>query len=147
VTAYELAERYVGMKEVPGVASNPSILKMLQLDQKWPKGDDVSWCSAFVNYICWQLRLPRSKSLMARSWLAVGRPIDLQDAEPGYDVVILKRGGPNQPGPQVLNAPGHVGFFAGLGGSTVHLLAGNQGDSVSVAPFKTSLVLGVRRLS
>ena len=147
MTPHALMQRYIGMKEVPGVASNPQILKMLTLDQKWPKDDSVPWCGAALNYVCWQLRLPRSKSLMARSWLSVGTPIALKEAKPGYDVIILKRGGPNQPGPTVLNAPGHVGLFSGLEGFIVYVLAGNQGDSVSVAPFKTSLVLGVRRLS
>ena len=134
------------MKEVPGAAANPLILKMLQLDQKWPKDDSVPWCGGFLNYICWLGRWPRSKSLMARSWLSIGTPIPLAQAKIGYDVVILKRGGAGQPGPTVLNAPGHVGLFAGLEGSTVHLLAGNQNDSVNVSAFKAANVLGVRRL-
>lgn len=146
ITAFELAQRFVGIKEVNGTASNPSILAMLQLDEKWPTDDEVAWCSAFTNWIAWLLRLPRSKSLAARSWLNVGLPVQLPEAAAGFDVVILKRGEGAQPGPEVIAAPGHVGFFAGLTTTTVLLLAGNQGNSVSVASFPRANVLGVRRL-
>lgn len=145
VTAYDLAERFVGIAEVPGTQSNPAILAMLQLDAAWPGDDSVPWCSAFANYIAWLLRLPRSRSLRARSWLAIGQPIPLAVAKPGFDVVILNRGGPQDP--DVLEAPGHVGFFAGIDGPRVFVLGGNQGDKVSVAGFLTSTVLGVRRLA
>jgi uncharacterized protein (TIGR02594 family) len=146
ITAYDLAERFVGIKEVPGSRSNPHLLTMLQLDASWPQGDDVPWCSAFVNYIAWLLRLPRSKSLMARSWLRVGIPISLDLARPGFDVTVIKRGGDNQPGPDVTDAPGHVGFFGGVEGTTILMLGGNQGDSVSLDRFPLTQVLGVRRL-
>ena len=59
---------------------------------------------------------------------------------------MLSRGVGAQPGPDVIAAPGHVGFFAGLDGAHVLLLAGNQGDAVTVAPFDRTRVLGVRRL-
>lgn len=146
VTAYSIAQRFVGTKEVAGAASNPNVLAMLTLDASWPQGDDVPWCSAFVNYVAWLLRLPRSKSLRARSWLAIGVPIALEQAEPGFDVVIFKRGGGNQPGPEVLDAQGHVAFFGGLDGASVLALGGNQSDSVSVASYPRTRVLGVRRL-
>jgi len=146
ITAYDLAQRFVGMTEVAGKVSNPQILAMLQLDQSWPEQDEVPWCSAFVNYITWLLRLPRSKSLGARSWLQVGIPINLEDAELGFDVVILKRGGENQPGPDVINASGHVGFFAGGDKDIVLILGGNQSDSVNVSQFFVQNILGIRRL-
>jgi len=163
ISAFELAQRFVGIREVAGPVSNAHILAMLRLDNTWVEGDEVAWCSAFVNYIAWLLRLPRSKSLAARSWLGVGMPISLEQARPGFDVVVLKRGVGEQPGPEVMAASGHVGFFAGVEGThlsasingvplnnpdarRVLLLAGNQGDQVSVAPFPVARVLGVRRL-
>jgi uncharacterized protein (TIGR02594 family) len=144
ITAFDLAQRFIGVKEAPGAANNPHVLAMLKLDASWVQGDDTPWCSAFANYVAWLLRLPRSKSLAARSWLQVGRPVPLQEAEPGFDVVVLKRGTAH--GPEVLQAPGHVGFFAGVEGDRVLVLGGNQGDAVSIAPYKTADVLGVRRL-
>ena len=147
VTAYDIAARFIGLKEIPGSEDNPGILAMLRLDSSWPKNDEVAWCSAFVNYVAWLLRLPRSKNLLARSWLGVGQAIPIDDAIVGFDVVILKRGGGSQPGPEDTTAPGHVGFFAGLDGDLVAVLGGNQSDSVSVATFPISRVLGVRRLA
>lgn len=146
ISAYELAQRFVGVSEVPGTTSNPQVLAMLRLDNKWPEDDSVPWCSAFTNYITWLLRLPRSKSLRARSWLLVGEVIELDQAMAGFDVVILKRGKGTQPGPDVIEAPGHVGFFAGSEGSDVLVLGGNQGDTVSIARYAKSRVLGIRRL-
>lgn len=146
ISAYELAQRFVGVSEVPGTTSNPQVLAMLRLDNKWPEDDSVPWCSAFTNYITWLLRLPRSKSLRARSWLLVGEVIELDQARAGFDVVILKRGKGTQPGPDVIDAPGHVGFFAGSEGSDVLVLGGNQGDTVSIARYAKSRVLGIRRL-
>lgn len=146
ITVFDLALRYVGVQETPGSGDNPQVLAWLRRDAKWPKGDEVPWCSAFVNEMAWLLRLPRSKSLRARSWLGVGRPIDVEEAEPGWDVVILKRGSGEQPGPNVLDAPGHVGFYAGEEQKSVLLLGGNQSDAVNIRAFPRSRVLGVRRL-
>ena len=146
-TAFTIAQRFVGMKEVSGAASNPMILAMLRLDNSWPTGDEVPWCSAFVNYVAWLLRLPRSKDLRARSWLRVGVPVMLRESAPAYDVVILKRGTGTQPGPDVLDAPGHVGFYGGVEGGSVLILGGNQGDSVSLEAFNVEDVLGARRLA
>jgi uncharacterized protein (TIGR02594 family) len=163
ITAFDLAQRFIGTKEVAGPVSNAHILAMLRLDASWVEGDSVPWCSAFTNYVAWLLRLPRSKSLAARSWLQVGVPIALDAARPGFDVVILKRGGDAEPGPSVTDAPGHVGFFAGFEGvhvvahlngepltipdsRTVLVLGGNQADQVSVQPFPVARVLGIRRL-
>lgn len=146
VDAYTIAQRFSGLKEVPGQGDNPQILAMLKLDDDWPEHDEVPWCSAFMNYICWLLRLPRSKSLMARSWLEIGKPIHISEARAGFDVVILKRGGDDQPGPEVPDAPGHVGLFAGLEDTEVLLLGGNQGDRVRVSHFPVKRILGVRRL-
>jgi len=151
VTAHSLAERFVGTTEVPGKVANPAILAMLRLDATWPGGDEVPWCSAFVNYICWLLRLPRSKSLRARSWLDVGEPVDWEYAKKGFDVVVLARGGGNQPGPDVIDAPGHVGFFAGDEhiedrDEDIYILGGNQNNGVNVSVYPVGRLLGIRRL-
>ena len=145
-TAFDLASRFSGLNEVSGTASHPQILAMLQLDQAWPEDDQVPWCSAFTNYVAWLLRLPRSKNLRARSWLAVGRPVPLSAAEAAFDIVVLSRGTGKQPGPEVLDAPGHVGFFAGRETSRILLLGGNQANSVTVSSYPSDQLLGVRRL-
>ena len=94
------------------------------------------------------LELPWSRSLAARSWLRVGTPIALDQAIVGNDVVVLQRGTGAQPGPSVIDAPGHVALFGGFDGpDRVILRGGNQGDAVSDASFPRARVLGVRRLS
>jgi len=149
VTPFSVAYRFLGLKEVAGHASSPQVLAMLQITDPSVQDDDVPWCSGFLNYICWLLNCQRSGSLAARSWLKVGRPITIEQAEPDCDVVILSRGAGPQPGPDVIAAPGHVGFFAGLDPAhgAVSLLGGNQGDAVSVASFPTPRILGIRRIA
>jgi len=147
VTPLQIAQRFIGIKEMAGTSSNPLILAMLQLDAKWVQDDQTSWCSAFTNFVFFLLGLPRSRSLAARSWLLVGTSVPLSDAQPGHDVVILKRGTGVQPGPTVLAAPGHVGMYVGQDAATVTVLGGNQGDSVSVASFPKSRILGIRRIT
>lgn len=140
VDAFDIAQRFVGVREIKGATHNPQILAMLRLDAKWPEGDEVPWCSAFVNYVAWLLRLPRSKSLMARSWLNVGRHVETSHARQGMDVVVLWRGTPD-------GDAGHVGFYAGQTDTHINLLGGNQKDQVSIAPFPKTQLLGIRRLA
>jgi uncharacterized protein (TIGR02594 family) len=146
ITLIDIAQRFIGVKEVPGKGDNAMILAMLRLDGDWPEHDEVPWCSAYLNFCCWLLRLPRSKSLAARSWLGVGRPVALADARWGFDLVVLKRGGANQPGPEVLDAQGHVGVYVGHSPTQVMVLGGNQADTVSVVGCPHERVLGVRSL-
>jgi len=80
----------------------------------------------------------------------------LADAEPGFDVVILKRGSGDQPGPNELNAPGHVGLFGGVEDvfrpselnimKRILLLGGNQSNGVNLRSYPLDRVLGIRRL-
>lgn len=150
VTAYDIAQRFVGIKEVEGSMSNPQILAMLQLDDVWPKDDSVPWCSAFVSYIAWLLgpTILRSQSLRARSWLNIGKPIVLAKARQGFDVAVFKRGIGNQPGPEIINASGHVGFFSYWfeENDRILILGGNQSNSVSLASYPVKDLLGIRRL-
>lgn len=146
ITPLGMAERYIGMKEIPGQNFNPAILAMLKLDNKWPEDDSVPWCSAFMNWILWHFKdLSRSKSLRARSWLKVG--ISVMNQPILGDIVILKRGGGNQPGKDVTNAPGHVGFFIRYEGDKVVILGGNQNDSVNISSYDKNRILDIREPS
>ena len=143
MTAFQLAQRFVGeLREIAGATHDPFIQFCFTKCGYGPETpDEIPWCSAFVNGICWLLRLPRSKSAAARSWLAVGEAIDLRTATAGgADIVVLRRG--QSP------TAGHVGFFAGYEPTSgiVQILGGNQGNAVTVAAFKEVDVLGIRRL-
>lgn len=149
MTLYQLSERLVGeIVERPGAANHPFVVWCHEstIGQNTP--DDVPWCSSYINRLAWWCRLPRSRSAAARSWLAIGVPVPIEQAQPGAnDVVILKRGTGAQPGAEVLDAPGHVGIFMGVEAGRVRVLGGNQGDAVSLASFPVASVLGVRRLN
>ena len=149
MTTFEHAQRYIGeIQERPGAADHPLIQWWLSLCRMgFDVHDEVPWCSAFINGIAWVHRLPRSKSAAARSWLAIARAILLDDAIVGSDVIILQRGAGKQPGPEVLDAPGHVGFYAGRDGEFVLVLGGNQGNGVTIQRFDRRLILGIRRLA
>jgi uncharacterized protein (TIGR02594 family) len=135
---FDLAQRYIGVKELSGTHNHPLISWWLSLCYySLDAPDEIPWCSAFVNGIAWELRLPRSKSAAARSWLNVGIPVFMHDARVG-DIVIFKRN--DNP------AQGHVGFYAGIEGSNVIILGGNQSNSVCLAKFPQGDVLGVRRI-
>jgi uncharacterized protein (TIGR02594 family) len=167
ITPYILAQRFVGTREFSEVGKDHPLiqwwLSLCGFSMDTP--DETPWCAAFVNGIAWELRLPRSKSAAARSWLTVGTPVALADAKVGFDVVIVTRAGDLR-GPEVLHAPGHVGFFAGFEPEPIPegaerigvtgallILGGNQSDGVSIARFAIGTeqsvrkVLGVRRLA
>lgn len=146
---YELAQRFVGeVHEVEGLRASPFIAWCHESCNLSDTSDEIPWCSSFLNRLAWLLRLPRSKSAAARSWLTVGVPVLSQVADVG-DIVILKRGVGVQPGPEVLQAPGHVTLFAGVDQDGVHFLGlgGNQQNGVTVSRFRFDQILGVRRLT
>jgi uncharacterized protein (TIGR02594 family) len=148
-SAYLVAKQFIGMHEIAGNEDNALIVGFGQLIDPDYKHDEIAWCSVFVHAIAFMLNMPRHKGLNARGWLKIGIPITLDQAMINSDVVILNRGIGPQPGPDVINAPGHVGFFAGLSVDRkyVSLLAGNQGDKVCITQFPVERILGIVRLS
>jgi uncharacterized protein (TIGR02594 family) len=154
----DVAAEYLGRKEVIGPKSDPAILAMLQLDNKWPTDDATPWCSAFVSWCAYHAGYERSTSLRARSWIGVGHEewtagsgfaFDFSNLMVG-DVLIFSRGRWS-PGPEVIKAPGHVAFFTGKWGTVgddvgMDVLGGNQGNKVSIKTYRASRLLAVRRL-
>lgn len=143
-----MAQRFVGVHEVAGGGDHPLVQYAFSLCDGFglDTPDATPWCSAFANLVAFLTVMPRSKKASARSWLAVGARIALADATPGYDVVILQRGDGPQPGPEVLDAQGHVGFYAGVQDDRVLVLGGNQGDAVNVSAFPKARILAIQRL-
>jgi uncharacterized protein (TIGR02594 family) len=143
---YDLLLGLQGLTELAGpTANDPLIMAMLKLDNAWPGGDEVPWCSAAVNFACAMTGVQRTRDLRARSWLLVGVAIRLEQARRGFDVCIFKRAGDNSPA-TVIDAPGHVAFFVGIDGNYIKVLGGNQGNSVSIARYPIADLLGIRRL-
>ena len=132
-TPLELAQTMVGTAE--GQA------KLNQYLKTGGQGLDpvaLAWCAAFVNSTLKQGGYGTTGSNMARSFLNYGQPVDTPN--PG-DIAVFPRG--NDP------AKGHVGFVQSYDPATggIKLLAGNQGNAVSVADYNAKSALGFRRPS
>ncbi|MCL4766431.1 MAG: TIGR02594 family protein [Hyphomicrobiaceae bacterium] len=128
------AWREAGVRETPGPAGNDRILQFFR-DVGHPAvaSDEVAWCAAFLGACLERAGLRSTRSLLARSYLDWGTP--LQTPKLGA-VATLSRG--SDPG------QGHVGFVIGAGDGRLFLLGGNQQDAVSVQSFETSRLLGLR---
>jgi uncharacterized protein (TIGR02594 family) len=139
----------IGQTEVGGPEHNPLLIGLAQWVTPWVKDDETAWCGLFCGWCCKFADIhPPDHAARARSWLTVGTEIRLAEARPGFDVAIFKRGPHPQPGPDVLDATGHVGLFVGpFYDGRILVLGGNQSNMVSIAPFPVSDLLGIRRLS
>ena len=133
-----------GVKEVAGPQSNPRIVSFHSRTTLKATDDDVSWCSAFVCWCMEEAGVKHTHSARARSWLEWG--VAVSPVHPPLGAVLIFARGPDpQPGPEVLDAQGHVGLFFGHAepGSLI-VLGGNQSDAVTVAKFSVHKLLGVR---
>ncbi len=147
-----IAERELrtGVAEIPGPADSPRIVAYharTSLPSEYAREDETPWCSSFANYCVTEAgydSIEVTGSARARSWLVWG--VGVAAEEPPYGaIVVLARGRGPQPGPEVLNAPGHVGFFFGFASDDeILVLGGNQGDAVTVLPYPMGRVLGYR---
>lgn len=129
------ARKELGTKEVQGSGNNPRIVAYHAETSLGPSDDSISWCSSFVNWCMKQAGIKGTKSAAARSWLQWGKAVS--NPEPG-DVVIFWRESPS-------SWKGHVALFLKDDGSYVTVLGGNQSDSVTIARYPKSQLLGYRR--
>jgi uncharacterized protein (TIGR02594 family) len=95
--------------------------------------DEDAWCSAFLCWTMEQCGTPHTHSGAARSWLTWG-----VESPPRFGaVVVFWRGSPD-------GWQGHVGILVASRGGDLYVLAGNQGNAVSISPMPRSRVLGYR---
>jgi uncharacterized protein (TIGR02594 family) len=131
-----------GVQERPGGAHNPRIIEYGTAVSLNVTTDEVPWCSNFINWLMRELSIDRTHSARARSWLLYGQRLTY----PALGcVVVMKRGGPGQPGPDVIAAQGHVGLLTAMpepGRMTI--LGGNQSNRVCEKTYPLSLMLDMR---
>lgn len=132
-TPYEIAQREMGTKEVPGPGNNPRVLEYHDCTTLDACEDSVPWCSAFVNWCCKQAGIKGTGLANARSWLKWGVPVD----KPVEGCIVILKRPPNP-------ASGHVAFFVRELGGMVELLGGNQGDQVKLSWYHQADVIGYR---
>lgn len=134
----EIAQKRMGIKEIPGVKHNPVIMqwaKNLGVEANY-RSDEVSWCGLFVGDVI-KTALPNEKLpsnvLGARQWLTFG-----VEVTPSYGaVMVFWRGSPQ-------GWHGHVAFYVGEDDKYYYVIGGNQSNSVNIAKILKSRLLGAR---
>lgn len=134
---FQEARRLKGLREGPGAANNPVLLRIAQDLKIDYRSDDVPWCGLFVAH-CIGATLTTeplpANPLSARSWLRFGAPCS---PRPGA-VMVFWRG--RRDGWQ-----GHVAFYAGEDDEGFfHVLGGNQSDAVNVTRIPRARLLEAR---
>ena len=132
-----MARKYLGTKESPGSADNPTIVGWDDLMTTLPasmRHDATPWCAIFVHAM---LLLGGYKgkiieSALAVDWLKFGVPV--ADPKVG-DIVVFDFGGGDH----------HVAFVLSVSGGLVHVIGGNQSDAVTLASYGAQYVMGYRR--
>lgn len=123
------ARKLLGLHEVKDAKK---LDKALRLDTS-----EIAWCGAFVG-MCIATALPSepmiSNQLGSRNWLKFGHTIGSPQIGA---VAVFWRG--SKDGWQ-----GHVGFVVGHDKTHLHILGGNQSNSVSVAKVSKDRLLGLR---
>jgi uncharacterized protein (TIGR02594 family) len=125
------AKKHIGLKEISGKNDHPLLLGW------WVKYGvkylyKKAWCGLFTAHSIKSAGHPIPKHwYRALAWLDWG--VDIGSPCYGCVVVFSRTGG------------GHVGFVVGKDDKgRLMVLGGNQGDSVSIAPFDLSRVAGYR---
>lgn len=125
-----------GVTEVAGPSSAPEIMAMAKMLGSDYPGDETAWCGLAMASWCmragWK---PPVGYLGARNWLTWG--LEVKKPTLG-DAVVFWRSNPN-------TWEGHVGLFVAQRGDWIYSLGGNQGNSVVIAAYPASRVLGYRR--
>ena len=93
--------------------------------------DEVPWCAAFACAAIEETGYVSPRTGRARGFVP-GRLMSPCDHRLGSIVVLSSDRGP---------ASGHVGFLAGIEPGKVHLLGGNQGNRVCIAPFQAAKIV------
>lgn len=133
-----IALKYYGQEAVAGENTNPIIEQFYkEAGHNNIQGDDIPWCSAFMDAVHTEAGAPVSASLLARSWLEMG--ISTEEPELG-DIVVLWRISKD-------SIYGHVGLFISEDKGMVYILGGNQKNMVCIAPYSKNQVLGYRKMS
>lgn len=120
------ARKDLGLKEGPGTADNPRVVKMFA-DAGHPeiKHDSVAWCAAAVGAWLKRAGLKGTGTLWALDYMKWGQPL----SKPVLGAIAVKTrvGG------------GHVTLVVGKSGNVIYCLGGNQSDAVSIAAYDASV--------
>lgn len=131
------ARRLIGVREVGGKGSNPTIMSWAKKLDGWIasyfKDDDIAWCGLFMAHIL-GLTLPReplpANPLGALQYNKFGR--QLAEPAPGAIMTFNRDGG------------GHLGLYVGEDVTHYHILGGNQSNSVRISRIEKKRLSDIR---
>lgn len=131
----QTAESYIGLKEYPGAANNPTILDWARRTARWLgmayNADSIPWCGLFAAHCVASAGLePVKIAVRASEWSKFGQAV----REPVYGAIAVftRQGG------------GHVGFVVGHDDDALHILGGNQSDGVNIQRIAKSRLSALR---
>ena len=135
-------ELQAGVREIPGSGNDTRVLEYHLATGLQASQDSVPWCASIVSWCLGRAGVPHPASARARDFLRWGQPLSI----PAHGSVgIFQRGRGPQPGPTVVDAPGHVGFLVGEASTDELLvLGGNQSDRVCVRVYSVTALLSCR---
>lgn len=159
----DIAERDLldGVKEIKGGASHHRIEAAHARTIGEGTADEVHWCASMVSLWLHEAGVTDPKTARARRFLRWGTALDpfaaLPDIWTGstpypvdkcpipFGAVIVMARGASRPGPDVLDATGHVCLFYGWDQPGFFLaIGGNQGNRVQVSTYASRDIIGVR---
>lgn len=125
------ALKLYGVTEKAGTADNPIILAWAkELGLNYYNDDAIPWCGLFTAIIAKRADKTVVKDpLWARNWANFGKKKSL--AMLG-DILVFSRG-----------SSGHVGLYVGETKTKYYVLAGNQGDKVSIVAILKSRLISI----
>lgn len=137
------ARSYIGIKEVRGPETNPTIQGWIyrfarNIKLKWVarKGDSIAWCAVFVSKVLAECGYTPTYHALAMSYATWGR---MSKPVPGAIVVIRKRKGGKNDKATGSRTGNHVGFLEGVGRHYYKITGGNQRDSVRTSYFSKKM--------
>lgn len=130
----------VGIVETPGAAATPEIVRYFEkVGRADITSDEVPWCAAFVGAMLKEagvsLMMPKDERLLARGYLKQGAEVPINQPRVGCIAVFKRTSDPRF---------GHVGFVNGVTDTHIHLLGGNQANSVNVTAYPRRDLIGLR---
>lgn len=133
--AYEFAwmneaVTHLGLKEIPGKAHNPTILRWIRGLGGWFTDDETPWCGTFVAHCLRTAGVSVPKHwYRAKAYNDWGVPCS---PRVGAIPVFGRKGG------------GHVGFLVGESDANYYVLGGNQRNQVNISPIAKDRLIGMR---
>lgn len=130
----EVAESYVGLKEIRGVRHNPTIWGWLRehadnVKARWieRKGDEIPWCAVFVSHCLKSVGMQTTESAQAVKYATYGKPSKFVTGA----VIVIKRKKTGSDKATGSRAGYHVGFLLRATHNHYFILGGNQRNRVS----------------